>query len=456
MSPPPGGAPPREGAEPDAAADADAYATRRADALARLADGDADAAFADFRWALWERDAAAPLAPDRLADALGVLSRIVVAMGQRELAELCARASTDVQDPDLLYELGYELIEVGLPAIAITVLRRCLEVVPGSEQVIAELVVALERRLRYRDAAALLAGYPDLTASSFTCRYHQAFAALMSGDLATARAVAARLGPADDDQGFMAARVGAMLARADRVAAVTSLDGRDLRGWHLVITGGVLLHRSPHGFDDGMTGRYAWLQDSAALVHTGLRRLREVLAAWRVAPPCIYAPPGRDHEIVAAAAAAVLDLPVAPWPAVGVPAPGLVVAYDLADVPWRDLERLIDRRPGQVLFAHASRWVEDGAIAPDVTTLLHQSVVPPWGAQLVVGPDGEPRRAEADPRPVEAIAADVIAAAPLAGDDLAADDLAGLAALVAAAGAPDVGRRERLWGGSPVPSNRFE
>ena len=136
---------------------------------------------------------------------------------------------------------------------------------------------------------------------------------------------------------------------------------------------------------------------------------------------------------------------------------GIEIETMVVDAETLDVRPIVDEllKRGADTDAYVGE-VEDGAIAPDVTTLLHQSVVPPWGAQLVVGPDGEPRRAEADPRPVEAIAADVIAAAPLAGDDLAADDLAGLAALVAAAGAPDVGRRERLWGGSPVPSNRFE
>ncbi len=434
---------------------AGAYQARKQAALARLTEDDPRGAFEAFRWTLWYVGPA-PVDGPHLADALGVLARITVALGHRELAELCARASTDVDDPDALFALGYELIELGLPAIAATVLCRCLDVVPGSEQVVVELVAALERRLHYGDAAALLRAHPALLDDSFACRYHLGFTAAMSGDLATTRAVRARLAPTDDDQHFMTARLDALLARADRVAAVTALDGDDLRGWHYVATGGVLLHRSPHGVEAGMRGRYAWLQDSAALLRTGVDRLRAVLVARGLAPVCVYAPPGRDHELVAEVVARVLAVPRAPWPAVGVPAPGLIAAYDLADVAWADLERLVDRRADQLLFAHASRWVEDGPVAPDVTTLLHQSVIPPWGARLVVDGSGAPAHAPADARAIDVLADELVATAPLADDDLAADDLAGLAALVAAVGVPEVGRRERLWGGSAVASNRFE
>ncbi len=414
------------------------YSTLREQALAKLEAGDAEAAFQEFRWAVWYRRDER-VAPDRLADALGVLARIVVAMGHRDLADVCARVSTDVQDPDALYELGYQLIEAGLHGVAATVLRQCLDVVPGSEQVLAELVAALERLLLYDDARLLLAAHPRLVEDSFLIRYLYAYDAAMSGDLATTRRLAPGLMPADDTQKFMAARIAHILERASRVHGVAPLDGHDLRGWHYVLTGGVLLHRSPHGFDDAMRGRYAWLQDSHALVRAGLDRLRAALAAWGIAPPCVYTPPGRDHEILGEAAARIAGVPRMPWPAVGVPAPGLVVAYDLAQVEWRDLERLVERRPGQLIYAHASVWTEDGPVAPDLTMLLHQSLVPPWGA---IGD-------------VDAVAAEVVEAEPLHGDDLARDDLTGLDALVAAAGAPPVGRRERLWAGSPVPSNRF-
>jgi hypothetical protein len=107
-----------------------------------------------------------------------------------------------------------------------------------------------------------------------------------------------------------------------------------------------------------------------------------------------------------------------------------VVAYDLDRVEWKDLERLVERRPDQILYAHAASWTEDGPVAPDLVTLLHQHLVAP------------PLTAE-----------EISAAPPIVADHT--DDLAGLDALVAAVGAPAPARRERLWAGSPVLSNRF-
>jgi hypothetical protein len=52
-----------------------------------------------------------------------------------------------------------------------------------------------------------------------------------------------------------------MLARAGVAGAASPLDRRDLRGWHYVLTGGVMASLSPHGFEV-MTGRWAYLSDT--------------------------------------------------------------------------------------------------------------------------------------------------------------------------------------------------
>ena len=436
--------------------DAPGFAAVRRAAVDALDAGDPREAFERLRkslWYPWGRR----LSPDELADGLAVLGRIVEAMEHPELAAAAARAAADIHDPDALYDLGYQLIDAGLPPIAAVVLARCLEVVPGSEQIVTELVSALERTLAYRDAKALLEAHPALVESSFMCRYLLAYNAAMAGDLAATRAHAPLLVPTDDGQQYLADRIASILARADRLAGVARLDGADLRGWHQVLTGGVLTHLSPYGFDEPMHGRYAWLQDSPGRVRTGVDRLVLVLRAWGIEVPCVYAPPRRDDEIVAHIAAAALGVPVVPWPAIGVPAPGLVVVYDLGTLEGRDVDRLAERRPDQILYAHATPWTEDGPIAPEVTTLLHQSITPPWGERLVVEPDtGAARRAGADLRDAEAIAAEVAAAAPLEAEEVACDDLDGLLALVRSAGPPEPARRERMWAGSPVPSNRFD
>lgn len=396
-------------------------------------------AIAEIRAALeWPRGK--DLARAALVPWLGKLASLAAQRGAPVLAELAAEVIRDPDSPDRMYRLGYELIDVGLPEIAASILWHCLALVGGSEEVVCELVSALESSLRHGDAFALLEEYPGLRAQSYLPRYLYAYNAAMSGRLAITRSLLPSLAPLGPDTEILHATIAGIVERADRVEAITPLDGRDLRGWHYVLTGGLLAHQSPYGFDEPMHGRYAWLADSLPLVAMGIERLQGLVA--RLGLPCVYAPPRRDDEILAEAIAIRLGIPRATWPSVGVPAPGLVVVYDLQRLPAVYAPQLEQRRPDQVLFAHASPWTTDSAIAPDVTTLLYQSLVSPWAE-----PD--------DDRSVETIARTVVESPGLAADELLADEPARWEALVGATWPPRPGPRSRLWAGGPVSSNRF-
>jgi hypothetical protein len=370
-----------------------------------------------------------------LRPAITELAELARRRGAQQLAELAEASVRDPDSPDQLYELGYALIDAGAPSIAATVLWHCLALVGDSEEVVCELVSALESALAYGDAYAILEEHAALRARSFLCRYLHAFNAAMAGRLDVTRRALATLGPDSPETARMAAVVASIIDRADRVAGTAPLDTRDLRGWQYVLTGTLVLHRSPYGFDEGMSGRYAWLQDGLPRIATGLDRV----AALVDGAPCIYAPEGRGHALVAAALAQRLGIDVMPWPAVGVPAPGVIALYDLADVEAPDLARIAERRPGQVVFAHASPWTHDSPVAPDITTLLYQALVPPW-------------KDRSDAELVDAL----VLGPRLDGEDLAADEPAQWDALLACAWPPVPGARSRLWAGGPVPSNRFE
>jgi hypothetical protein len=376
------------------------------------------------------------VAPGELPGWIAMVARVADHHQLRELSELAHAAVRDPDSPDRLYDLGYALIDGGAPAIAATVLWRCLALVGDSEEVVCELVSALESALAYEDAFAILDQHMGLRSRSFLCAYLHAFNAAMTGRLEVTRAALAVLHAELPEHETMRATIEGMCARADRVAGACVLDRSDLRGWHYVLTGGLLLHRSPWGVDE-MRGRYAWLNDSADLVAFGFDRLVALLGD--APPPCVYAPPGRRHEIVARALAVRLGVPLAPWPAIGLPAPGLVALYDLADVSTSDQARLVQRRPGQVVFAHASPWTRDSPVAPDVTTLLYQVLEPAWEG------DGDP----------VALAAQL--AARTADLDLADDAPEAWTALAARTWPPTApATRSRLWAGGPVPSNRFD
>ncbi len=371
---------------------------------------------------------------------LAKLGDLAAHRGADVLADLAAEAVRDPDSPDRMYQLGYELIDVGLPEIAASVLWHCLALVGESEEVVCELVSALESALRHADAFALLEDYPTLRASSYLPRYLYAYNAAMSGRLAIARAQLPTLAPTGDETQTLHATIAGIVERADRIEAISPLDTRDLRGWHYVLTGGLLAHQSPYGFADPMHGRYAWLADSLPLIATGLDRLHVLVRDLGL--PCVYAPPRRDDEILAEAISLRLGIPRAPWPSVGVPAPGLVAIYDLHELPLHFAPQLEQRRPDQIVFAHASPWTTDSPIAPEVTTLLYQSLVSPWA-------DAH------DQRSVLEVAQTIAASPGLGADDMIADDPARWDALVGATWPPQVGPRSRLWAGGPVSSNRF-
>lgn len=312
-----------------------------------------------------------------------------------------------------LYDFGYACIERGVPYLAIPALREALRQAPDSAGILRELVSAYEREGRHREAVGVLTAHESALVD-WPDRYLLVFNAVMAGDLALARRHHARLPDPQDEMWLpVQARQRAMLERAAEAEPVSSLDATDLRGWQYVIGGTVLTTLSPYGFDAGMTGRFAWLQDTHGQCLRGLLRLKAVLGAAGARPTSVSLLPDRGSRILGLAAARLLELPAKPF------APDredtVVIAYDLNEVAGAEqgpeiLGRLFERTPGQILHEHASNWTDPPAVTADSVTLLHQSATAPWEGQLRAGEDGVAERGAPDSRPEEEIAADILAA----------------------------------------------
>ncbi|TDD31130.1 hypothetical protein E1287_27575 [Actinomadura sp. KC06] len=366
-----------------------------------------------------------------------------------------AAAMVRARGPQELYDFGYACIERGVPFLAIPALRRALELMPDEPVLLMELVSALERENRHAEAVAVLE--PRVVSlDPWPARYLLAYNALLAGDVVRADREATAL-PVPDDPDWAPAhdRLARMLARARAVRAVGPLDSTDLRGWHFALGGSVLGTISPYGFDQGMTGRFAYTSDSFAMCRRALDRLRLILDAAGRRPASVGVLPDRSSRILGLAAAEVFGLPAEPY------APGrpgvLVVAYDLNGTEAAGLR---ERAEGQVLFERATCWTDPPGISADVTGLLHQVVVPPWGERLRVTPSGETETVPPDGRPAEELAAEIVQAAPEpddgAGDGAPPDPddaLAGFARAVA--GQWLIGPRDAVRSPGPVPSSRF-
>jgi tetratricopeptide (TPR) repeat protein len=382
--------------------------------------------------------------------------------GFEDLRDAAANLADGPEQPKALYDFGYACIERGVSYLAVLAQREALRQLPESAALLRELVAAYEDEMRHREAAdelvrheGMLVDWPD--------RYLLVFNALMAGDLPLARHQFALLSaphaPEDTPWVPVHARITRTLARAEAAAQATALSRTDLRGWQFVTGGSLLGTLSPYGFDAGMTGRYAWVQDSVALCRTGLLRLGLAVQAAGLHPRSVSLLPDRDSRILGLAAAQLLGLPAEPV------APGradtLVIAYNLASVGEHQglAAQLRERAPGQVLHEHAGCWTGTPEVTADSITLLHQSAISPWGERLLGTATGQSERSPADTRPEEQIAADIAAAAPHddAGDgSTPADPDEAFTAFVAAVRATWLqGPRDRVRSSGPVPSSRF-
>jgi hypothetical protein len=406
---------------------------------------------------------------------VALVARAARQMGFDDLAKAADALRVGPDDPHLLYDYGYHCTDHGAPWLAVPALALAVAHAPDEHAIRMELVAALEAEARYGEAVTVLAH--EGTLDRWIGRYLLVFNCLMSGDVEGARQWYSRLGkPEEAQQQALADRLTGMLTRLQAVTGSSRLDDappvtdpraplsdQDLRGWHFVLNGAVLTSLSPFGFADGMTGRYAFLNESLDGCRRGLHRLGVTLEAAGRRPSAVTLLPDRSSRILGLAAAAVLDLPTRDWSPTDADAPAgtLVVAYSLSGVAPEVLASLRET-PGQLLFEHVTGWTEPPAVAADVCTTLAQLATTPWEAHRRAAPGGGSWIEVApDERPEAEIVADLLAADPSgpAGDGHTPDDsdevLAAFVARVSARFGTGAAPRDKVWSPGPVTSSRF-
>ncbi|MFX1442507.1 MAG: hypothetical protein ACFFHV_03745 [Promethearchaeota archaeon] len=399
-------------------------------------------------------------------DVIELFEKITRELIGDEWGDLVKKIRENPNDPDTLYDLAYELYEESAHSIAATFLSRANKIKPYDEKIISELVVNLEFMMLNQDACDLLSGAKELLETSEFCRYLLGFNKIMTGNIdETKRLLITIQESQDKDIQFMAKSLKGMIDRALTLKNSRSLDHTDLRGWHIVLNGSILLHLSPYGINEGMYGRYAYISDSYSLCHYGIERLKSVLDAVKIKIPCIISLPDRSSQILAMAASEILKKPFKIWDEVDINTKGLIVAYDLNDINSDELiVEIADHRPGQILWAHASCWTYPFPYAPDITTYLYQQNNSPWGGGQMVY-DKKAKRIEIlekNRSELENLSEQIIRAE---NDQDYIDDLDDLLTMVESLtliteeSKPGIfrktGRRMHQRVGSPVLSNRF-
>lgn len=397
-------------------------------------------------------------AEDSWKDVWHLFGSIAGAMGFEKLSHLAIKAGDQPHNAQLLYSLGYELIEVHLPLIAATPLNQAHLMLPDNEAILSELSTAFENAGLYDLAYMHLSCAKDVLKESFMCRYLLAFNGIMSGHLAEGREIYQTLAaPPDENFAFMRERIGNFLDRADKLTNVSDLGSHDLRGWHFVLTGGLLLHLSQYGFDEPMRGRYCYLQDTYSLVREGIERVRASLHTWGVRTLTVVFFPDRNSEVLARAFAELEGANLTQWfdGHEAPQGPTLYLAYDLGQTSSEFIRECLDRKPDQFLWGHALNWVEDFPITPDFTTFMYQFNIAPWeGGGAAIDPETQEQTiTEDDPAPVADLARKVLEAEI---NDNPVDEMEDFLSFIHAVGLPSVNcRREKYFQGSPVKSNRM-
>jgi hypothetical protein len=386
-----------------------------------------------------------------LAELARLMEGAATLSGFGDMREAAAAMSHELA-PQQLYDFGYACIERGVAFLAIPALRRALEIMPGEPTLLLELVSALQRENRHTEAVAALEPSVE-SLDPWPARYRLAYSALFAGDLGRAEREFGQLPPPDGDWVLAQGRLARMIARARAAQAVSPLDGRDLRGWHFALSGGLLITISPYGFDDAMNGRFAFMSDSFASCRSSLYHLQLILAATGRHPATVGLLADRSSRIMGLAAAELLGLPAEPF----VPrrADVLVVAYNLNNTTTDGLH---ERADGQVLFEHASCWTDPPPVSADVTGLLHQAMTTPWGERMRVSPNGA-ETVPPDERPEEELAAEIVHATQQPATDeegVPPDSDAALLRLAQAVSSQWLtGPRDPVQSPGPVPSSRF-
>jgi hypothetical protein len=341
-----------------------------------------------------------------LADWLARLADVLADLGLEEgqVADV-ALAARGVGAPDPLYRAGWMLCEIGAHDLAVAPLARAHFLRPGNVEIVGELALALEAVGAARDAVRLYQEHVELLGDAPVLRYHYGFCAAFAGRIDLTRQMAATLPAETDPFREVRARLDGYVARHEAVARQLPLDDGDVRGWHAVLSGGVLLVRSPDE-QEGMNGRFGISWEQPAQVARVLDRLALVLRLADVVPTAVVTGAERDDRVLARAVAERLALPVVDPSR---PAPGerpLVVHFRWADGGSA-------AATGELGFAYWLPFHARHERAPAIVGLLAQRVAPPWGERMrLVGFDpGNPaQRGEVVTEPPDLRAPEVIGA----------------------------------------------
>lgn len=313
---------------------------------------------------------------EELKTLTGLLARCFSALGNEKLQQVCQVVSSGEVDSDILYQLGFELVNAQYYDIASTILSYALERFPKDLRILYELTASLEMQGLYESALKILKGF---NAETFLANYLLAFNTLMTGDIAGSQKITDNLRADSGSSEYMLKRLHTIFERVRAIEGVSPLDKSDYRGWHFILTGGVLLHLpdpTKHNY-----GQYEYLEDSESLCKEGIFRLSAIFDVWKMKIPQILSFDNPESQRLGLAFSEMLGIPEKK---VVIPRePGLFVIYDHSNVIPEVLDLILKHEKGLQVYCHASQFTREYKVTPDFTNLMYSSIVSPWNKYLI-------------------------------------------------------------------------
>ena len=319
---------------------------------------------------------------DELKTLMVLMARCFGEFGDENLQQTCVALSQDSANTDALYQLGFELVSAQYPDLASAVLSYALRESPQDIRILYELTASLEMQGLYEIALKYL---KDSNTEAFLARYLMAFNTLMTGDIAESKKITATLTADSESSNYKLNRLRNIFARIEAVDGVTPLDNSDYRGWHFILTGGLLLH-FPDPTENSY-GQYEYLEDSESLCKEGIYRLCSIFDVWEMVIPRILSFDNPESHRLGLAFSYMLGIPekkvVIPDEA------GLLVIYDHSNIIPEVMDIISKHKSGSQVYCHASQFTREYKVAPDFTNLMYSSIISPWDRHIIF-----PRRPE--------------------------------------------------------------
>ena len=349
------------------------------------------------------------------ADSLEAAGKICRMLGAPEEAELFEALQAAPQDVEALYNLGHRLVDQTRPDVAVALFQRGLAGHPDTFQGLAlqrELAFAQYVRRDFegclRTLAALERDGRDLLSETelLDSGLLAAEAALYLGrrDVALHFLDEAEARVPDDGQ---RARLDALHALLGRASHWDDLETADLRAWHFIQHGGVILKTAGGYFEDGSrAGRFDVLDLRADMVAFLLERLAGLIERLELEVE-VVAPTGPVAAPLAHALAARLGAEAVKDIVGREGRPTLLVAANAGELEPL-CAGLAKHRPDLHVFALNLDWSRDAAVLPDVAGILSQRAFLPWEERYAMDPDTKAMRSlPADERPPAVLGAEL-------------------------------------------------